>query len=170
MLSRRSFSAAAIAMLASPALRGATDTHTLFGRWAGERPTDGYVWQFRYQIEFFSNGKGGPNFGESYPYRYTARQISPKKPFWTITHTGAFSMRQTDSQYWKVILDFRPDPGSQPPPSEDDRTALVDILGLPDNNPRSFRIRDTAGALYFQLTDAPASDGIDRVWYIAPQS
>src|SRR5438045_3764367 len=114
-----------------------TNKKALFGRWSGERPTDGYVWVFRYQLEFSSNGQPGPNYGIPYSYRYAVRQISDQRPNWTMANTGTFLLRRTDSAYWKIIMDFQPDPGSAGPPTEEDREALVDRLGLPEDRTRS---------------------------------
>jgi hypothetical protein len=67
----------------------------LFGRWMGERPTNGYVWQFKYQFEFIQSGEGGANYGVPHRYKYTVTQVSPKRPFWTMTQTGTFILRPT---------------------------------------------------------------------------
>jgi len=140
----------------------------LFGKWMGERPTDGYVWQFKYQFELIPGSEGGANYGVPHRYKYTVKQLSTKRPFWTMTQTGTFTLKPTDSSQWKIMMEFRPDPGSQAPPTEADRTALVDVLGLPDDRVRLYRVRNSQGRLYFQLSDAPPADGIEQVWYLEP--
>ena len=136
----------------------------LFGKWTGERPTNGYVWEFRYQFELIPGGNA--NFGVPHRYKYTVEQISPKRPFWTMTQTGTFILRPTDSNQWKVMMEFLPDPGSEGPPTEADRTALVGNIGLLDDHRRIFRVRNLNGDLYLQLQDASPRDGLDRVWHL----
>jgi hypothetical protein len=136
----------------------------LFGRWTGERPTDGYIWHFRYQLELIPVGDGKANFGVPHRYKYTVQQISPRRPFWTMTQTGTFILRPSDSNQWKIMMEFLPDQGSEGPPTEADRIALVDNIGLPDDHRRVFRVRNLNGDLYFQLENASPRDGLDRVW------
>jgi hypothetical protein len=131
----------------------------LIGKWSGYRPTDGYIYEIRYQLEFLSDGT----------YHYVARQVSPKRRLWKIEHHGRFTMARSDSKYWQAILVLVPDAGSASPPTEADRKALVDELGLPDNKPRNFRVRKESfrDGFDFQLTDADPSDGVEQVWYLA---
>jgi hypothetical protein len=131
----------------------------LIGKWAGYRPTNGYVYEIRYQMEFLRDGT----------YQYVARQVSTKTPFWRIEQHGRFTMARSDSRYWQAILVLVPDNDSPGPPTETDRTALVDVLGLPDNKPRNFRVRKESfrDGFELQLTDADPSDGIEQVWYLA---
>jgi hypothetical protein len=144
-------------MLAAAAAAIAQE-NSLLGKWIGYRPTDGYVWEIRYQFEFRNDGT----------YTYTARQVSPKKPFWKIELTGTYRLSPPDSRRYQAMLLLDPDTGSAGPPTEDDRTALLDILGLPDNRPRKIRIRRSslAGQFDTQLSDSDPNDGIEQCWYL----
>jgi hypothetical protein len=136
-------------------------TSRLVGRFAGYRPTNGYVWEIRYSIEFRADGT----------YTYSARQQSPQKPFWKIDHTGRYVLVLSDAPNWTARVELQPNTGSGPPPTEDDRTALVDILGLPDERPRRFRIRPAPpnGRFTLQLDAANPTD-LDQTWYLHPSS
>src|SRR5688572_21878073 len=131
-ISRRSLSritaGTGVALLFRPLVVTGQSENPLSGRWIGYRPTNGYVWEIRYQLDFDDNGR----------YSYQARQVSTKKPFWRIEHKGQYRLLGSDSPRWRAILQLIPDNGSAPPPTEDDRTALVDLLGLPDDKPRKF--------------------------------
>jgi hypothetical protein len=140
----------------------ATGNNPFVGRWGGTRPTNGYVWEIRHQMEFMPDGT----------YTYTAKQVSPKKDFWTLQHRGRYRFLRSDASGWDGIVELTPDPGSAPPPTEADRTALFDVLGLPDERPHQFRFklsRTGGSSIEIQPTDANARDHIDQTWTLSPR-
>ena len=143
---------------AAPVLSTQTgNNHPLAGSWNGRRPTNGYVYEFRFNIDFKPDGT----------YAYTVRQLSPQKPFWTLEHTGRFRYLKTDANGWDAIVELVPDRGSAAPPTPADRTALFDVLGLPDERPHQFRYKQSVtglSSIQVQPTDADPSDYIDQTW------
>jgi hypothetical protein len=134
--------------------------HPLAGVWTGRRPTNGYIWEIRFQIEFRPDGT----------YAYSARQVSPRKPFWRLEHTGRFRYATADARGWDAIVQLVPDRGSAPPPTEDDRIALFDILGLPDERPHQFRFRLSRmelSSITIQPIEANPSDLVAQTWTLS---
>jgi hypothetical protein len=129
----------------------------LLGRWVGHRPTNGYIWEFRFQIEFLPDGR----------YAYTVKQVSPKKDFWTLVHTGRYRYLPPDANGWSGTVELLPDSGSAAPPTSADRAALFDVIGLPDEQPHRFRYKLSQtglSSIEIQPSDANPRDHIGQTW------
>ena len=139
----------------------AQGSNPLLGQWSGTRPTNGYIWEIRFRMEFLPNGT----------YAYTAQQVSPRKDFWKLAHTGTYRFLPADARGWSGIVEIVPDRGSVAPPTEPDRTALYDVLGLPDERPHRFRYKLSQMGLEsieVQPTDANPGDHIEQTWHLNP--
>lgn len=143
------------------AVLGGRKLHRLSGSPLSRSACAEYKWEIRYEFEFDDSGG----------YTYKAKQVSSIKPFWMIEHKGEYYVLLSDSKGWQVVLELVPNPGSTPPPTEHDRTALVEVLGLPDDRSRRFRIRrhpiDNSW-FHLQPIDADARNYLDRDWGLKP--
>src|SRR5262245_56513630 len=106
----------------------------LVGVWTGIRPTNGYVWEFRFTLELKADGT----------YSYSVLQAGSRRRPWKLSMTGRWGVTRATSPTWPLQLEMVPDPGSPAPPTEEDRLALFDDLGLPDDRRHTFRVRPSS--------------------------